>query len=110
MQNSNAATKALADPSDAPGHLLPSPAWLAVREGKKKIRSNLILLISMQGGRAGSRSQGFGRRDVSRGPFLVFHRCLKGRANSAAEVAASLERLESPVPPSSQRRGFGCWK
>lgn len=29
----------------------------------------------------------------------MFHRCLKGRANSAAEVAASLERLESPVPP-----------
>lgn len=35
MQNSNAATKALADPSDAPSHLLPSLAWVAVREGKK---------------------------------------------------------------------------
>lgn len=35
MQNSNAATKALPDPSDAPGHLLPSPAWVAVREREK---------------------------------------------------------------------------
>lgn len=30
--------------------------------------------------------------------------------NSAAEVAVSLEHLESPVPNSSQGRGFGCWK
>lgn len=41
MQNSNAATKALADPSHAPSHLLPSPAWVAVREGKKN-KSGLI--------------------------------------------------------------------
>lgn len=42
MQNSNAATKALPDPSHAPGHLLPSPAWVAVREREKIKKSGLI--------------------------------------------------------------------
>lgn len=103
MQNSNAATKALADPSDAPGHLLPSPAWVAVRKGKKK--SGLIQSHSFPC-RVGGR--GAAAKDLEGEMFLeVPSWCFtdakreEQAENSAAEVALSVEHLEilsHPLP------------
>lgn len=103
MQNSNAATKALADPSRAPGHLLPSPAWVAVGEGKKKKKSGLIQSHSFPCKVGG---WGAAAKDLEGEVFLeVPSWCFtdakreEQAENSAEEVAVFLERLESPVPP-----------
>lgn len=83
-------------------------------QGREKKKSSLIqshLFLCKVGG------WGAAAKDLEGEMFLeVLSRCFtdakreEQAENSAAEVAVSLEHLESPVPHSSQGRGFGCWK
>lgn len=90
------------------------PALHGWQSGKGKKKSSLIqshLFPCKVGG------WGAAAKDLEGEMFLeVLSRCFtdakreEQAENSAAEVAVSLEHLESPVPHSSQGRGFGCWK